>query len=208
MECDIEISLLKPPQWEKHSSSSVPVQINIGREFTGFLVFLKEKGGSGVFWKCISTAVAHTSNEQILPSSYEEVNSLTWDGYCHANLTCDGKLMANYFHQTCRLTYTGQDDRITICESEVFYDKVSGRYENEAAHKPYRHLKNDPRLGDTNTLLSVEFASSQLAMVTLKVGHPPFLWTDLLTVGRIFDDGKTQWWIIHKSSDSEPHTFS
>jgi hypothetical protein len=202
----IEIQYVKTTPTGKQSTSFV--QIKIGTEFTGFLVFLKEKDGDEAVWKCISVAATHISKETILPSSYAQINSLTWDGYCHANRICDGKLMSKFFHPSCRLTYTGQDDRIVICESEAFYDKVTGRYENEPPHKPYQHLKDDPRLGDANTLLSIEFASSQLAMVILKVGHPPFLWTDVLTCARIAEGGEIRWWIIHKSSDSEPHPLS
>lgn len=198
--CDLEIQFIKAG---KQSSSCI--QIKIGREFAGFFVFLQEKDGDAMIWKCISVAVGVSNNGQILPSSYEQINLLTWDGYCHANRICDGNLMSQYFHRTCRLTYTDQDDRITICESKAFCEKVTGRYENEDPHKPYRHLKNDPRLGDANTLLSIEFATPQLAMVKLKVGHPPFLWTDLLTCARITENEKIQWWIVHKSSDNESH---
>ena len=116
--------------------------------------------------------------------------------------------MASYFHGTCRLTYTGPSDCIVICNSKDFYAKVSGRYETEEIHKPYAHLKNDPRLDDYNTMISIEFAGPQLAMVILKVGHPPFLWTDMLTCARIRENGETKWWIMHKSSDSEPHPLS
>ena len=37
-------------------------------------------------------------------------------------------------------------------------------------------------------------------MVTLKVGHPPMLWTDVLTCARLGE----RWWIVAKSSCSEP----
>jgi hypothetical protein len=69
-------------------------------------------------------------------------------------------------------------------------------------------LKEDPRVGDGDTLVSMEFVTPQLAMVILKVGHPPFLWTDLLTCARICEHGNKRWWIVHKSSDSESHPLS
>ena len=191
----------------KRSSSFVHVKIG-GGLYSGFLVFLKEREGGDLVWRCISVSLGPRMKERILPNLYKEVSTLTWDGYCHANKICDGDLMSNYFHATCRLTYTGPSDRIVVCSSQEFFAKVSGRYENEELHKPYAHLKNSPLLDDANSLLSIEFASPQIAMVILKIGHPPFLWTDLLTCARILEDGKTKWWIMHKSSDNESHPLS
>ena len=191
----------------KRCSSSVHVKIG-GGIYSGFLVFLKEQEGGDLIWKCISASLGPQMKERILPNSYKEVSTLTWDGYCHANVLCDGDLMSNYFHDTCRLTYTGPSDRIVVCNSQEFFEKVSGRYENEELHKPYAHLKNSPLLADANSLLSIEFASPQIAMVILKIGHPPFLWTDLLTCARILEHGEMKWWIMHKSSDNEPHPLA
>lgn len=74
--------------------SCASVQVKLGTEFVGFFVFLKE-GDTGTFsWKCISVAIGPILKEKILPSTYEQVNALTWDGYCHANSICDGNLMA------------------------------------------------------------------------------------------------------------------
>jgi predicted unusual protein kinase regulating ubiquinone biosynthesis (AarF/ABC1/UbiB family) len=196
-------------------------------------------------WNCISVALAPVrEDKKILPSTVQQVTDLTWNGYCRANRRCDGTLMARYFHDTCRLTYSSSaspnnnndddnnnnsreacddddgDDRyhpsIVICESDAFYDKVQHRYENEAMHQPYRHLRDDPDVGNWDRLRSIEFATPELAMVVLDVGHPPCLWTDLLTCARIRsprhedddDDHQAKWWIVHKSSESEPHPLS
>lgn len=204
-ESPIEIHHIVITPVGKQSSSYA--KLKFGCKYLGFFVFLKEKGVHDNLWKCISVAIGPIDNKQVLPSSYEQVNELTWNGYCYANRICDGELMSRYFHPTCRLTYTGPDNHITICESDAFYAKVSGRYETEASHQPYAHWKNDPRLETANSLLSIDFATSQLAMVVLKIGHPPFLWTDLLTCAQLSGDDNARWWIVHKSSDCEPHPF-
>ena len=42
----------------------------------------------------------------------------------------------------------------------------------------------------------------------LKVGHPPMLWTDVLTCARLGGSGSggssNRWWIVAKSSCSQP----
>jgi hypothetical protein len=200
----LAVDSVKASSVGKQSSSSVKVRIGAG-EYTGFFVFLKENEAGDLIWRCISVALGPRIKEQIIPKSYEEVNRLTWDGYSHANRICDGELMSTYFHRTCRLTYTGPSDRIVICNSKEFCEKVSGRYEKEELHMAYAHLKNSPLLDDANSLLSIDFSSAQIAMVLLRIGHPPFLWTDSLTCARILENGEMKWWIMHKASDNEPH---
>lgn len=67
-------------------------------------------------------------------------------------------------------------------------------------HAPYAHLRDDPRVAAEDSLLSVTFATPDVCMVVLKVGHPPMLWTDVLTCARVAE----KWWIVAKSSCSEP----
>jgi len=196
----------------KNSCSHVHVNIGDG-EYTGFFVFLKEQDAPTsdltVVWRCISLALGPRIEEPIRPKSFEEVTSITWDGYCRANRACDGDLMSEYFHASCRLTYTNPSDQIVMYNPQEFFEKVSSRYEKEPLHQPYAHLKDSPLLDKIDTLLSIEFSSSQIAMVILKICHPPFLWTDFLTCARISEEGrKPQWWIMHKSSDNEPHPLS
>lgn len=50
-------------------------------------------------------------------------------------------------------------------------------------------------------------------MVTLRVGHPPCLWTDLLTCCKVVTSPHDnqllpRWWIMHKSSCHEDFEFS
>jgi hypothetical protein len=162
----------------------------------GWLVFLLENDQ----WKCISAAFARDKEfKSIRPEDFSAVMALTWDGYCGANRACDGVAMAKVFHETCRLT-KADNNVVLILSQKVFCQKVTHRYSQEEIHIPYAHLQNDPRAAERDTLLSIDFATADLAMVTLKVGHPPFLWTDILTCAKI----NGQWWIVHKSSCSEP----
>lgn len=193
-------------------------------------------------WKCISMALAPVQDQfdkntinKVLPDSFSQVTALVWDGYCHANRLCDGTLMARYFHPTCRLTYMGgpnDDHKIVIVESHTFYEMVQHRYTTlHPIHAPYAQWKDDPSVGRLDTLHSIEFVTPYLAMVILRIGHPPYLWTDLLTCARIVDTEnddddrhnnkaikvdnsqkvavqRPKWWIIHKSSESEPHPLA
>ena len=76
----------------------------------------------------------------------------------------------------------------------VGYDLV------QAEVPAYDLMRDDPRAAAQDTLISVAFAAPDVAMVVLKVGHPPMLWTDVLTCAIV--GGK--WWIVAKSSCSEP----
>ena len=108
--------------------------------------------------------------------------------------------MAEVFHPRCRLTYTGADGAVVIKSQAEFVRMVSERY-TTPMHAPYAHLRDDPRVAAQYTLLGATFATPDVCMVVLKMGHPPMLWTDVLTVGRL---GGGRWWILAKSSCSEP----
>jgi hypothetical protein len=170
---------------------------NGGAPLQGWLILLLENDQ----WKCISAAFSRDQKfRSIRPEDFSDVMALTWDGYCGANRACDGVAMAKVFHETCRLTYV-YNNVVQIKSQEVFCHKmVTDRYSQEEMHIPYAHLQNDPRAAQGDTLLSVDFATSDLAMVALKVGHPPCLWTDILICAKI----NGQWWIVHKSSCSKP----
>jgi Putative lumazine-binding len=122
---------------------------------------------------------------------------MVWDGYCDANNSCRGDLMKRCFHEQCRLTYVDDSDNLQIMDCDSFCHMVTHRYTLDA-HKPYEHWKDSAR--DKTSLISIDFATPDLAMVMLKVGHPPFLWTDLLTCMKI---DSARWWIVHKSSCHE-----
>jgi hypothetical protein len=218
--------------------------------YRGFMIFLQDGVTTTIHdsrttdalmtttttWKCISLSLAPHGDDiynngpsnKVVPSSFQDVCALVWDGYCHANRCCDGNEMAQHFHPTCRLTYSTQQQQsaettIVICESDEFYDKVQHRYMT-SPHKEYQHLKDHPNVGNWDGLNSIEFATPHLSLVVLTVGHPPFLWTDLLTcayLGRrrsigdesgveltIDEPAVRKWWIIHKSSECECHPLT
>jgi hypothetical protein len=182
------------------------VLVRIGDTYTGFIVFLQEGSAEGS-WKAISVCLSpYDATEPVLPTHFDAVTALTWKGYCHASRQCDGKLMAEYFHDKCRLTYTDTSKQeIAIIDAPTFYSKVEHRYTSQELspmHIPYAHLQHDHALiGQFDTLISVDFASPTVALVVLKVGHPPCLWTDLLTCA--CDRNTGRWWIVHKSSEMD-----
>ena len=184
---------------------------------SGFLVLLLDRSSH---WRCISATFAVSYDDDasrrnptclVRPTDMKDVMSCVWDGYCTANRACDGIKMAEVFHETCRLTYVDvssksatdhSDDGIRIWDSKRFCQKVTNRYISEPPHIPYAHLQNDQLAASGDELLGIEFTEGSpcVAMITLKVGHPPFLWTDLLTCAKL----GTKWYIVHKSSTSEP----
>ncbi|CAE7330612.1 unnamed protein product [Symbiodinium natans] len=175
--------------------NSAAVYARIAGEVSLWLVFLK-----GERWQCISAAVS-TPGEMTEPKDFDGISGCVWQGYCRANRACDGKAMAEYFHDTCRLTFVDGTGSVVIIDSAQFCNMVQTRY-TTPMHKDYAHLQHDPRIASRDSLLSIDFGSlsAPVAMVVLTVAHPPCLWTDLLTVAKI--QGK--WWIVHKSSCKDP----
>ena len=163
----------------------------------GWLTLLKE-GASWVVITAVSAALS-PSPLRITPAAVHDVTNACWTGYCEANRACDGLAMAQIFHPVCRLTYTGADGRVVIKPQAEFCKMVAERY-SSPMHAPCAHLRHDPRAAEHDTLLGASFATPEVCMVTLKVGHPPCLWTDVLTCARL--DGR--WWIVAKSSCVEP----
>ena len=175
------------------NQSAAAAHVTVGASVAGWMVLLKTSGK----WQCISAAFSHNTRGAVLPEDFRKVTDMTWNGYCAANRACDGVRMAQVFHATCRLTFVSDDDQVQIMDQPSFCDMVTHRYQ-QPPHSGY--LQNDPRVAAYDSLVAVEFATPILAMVTLKVGHPPFLWTDYLTVARL-ESGR--WWIVHKSSCHE-----
>ena len=161
--------------------------------YAGWLTLLLDKGA----WIVICAATSRTAGSST-PADMAAVAEACWE-YCGANRACDGDRMAEVFHRRCRLTYTGTDGALVIKPQDAFVHMVSERY-STTMHAPYAHLRDDPRVAAADSLLSVAFAAPDLCMVTLKVGHPPMLWTDVLTCARLGE----RWWIVAKSSCSEP----
>jgi hypothetical protein len=193
---------------------------------SGWIVLLKNRLDQ---WQCISGAISVAQSSPLLPNQtmvvqptdIQDVMECVWDGYCMANRACDGIKMAQVFHETCRLTYVADDsltppktnsvdndvivdvdDGIRVINCKSFCDKVTNRYKTEAAHIPYAHLQNDPLVSSCDEIIGIEFAenSPNVAMVLLKIGHPPCLWTDALTCAKLGN----KWFIVHKSSTNAP----
>ena len=167
----------------------------------GFLTLLLERG---LAWVVISAVAAPAAPEPPLcaaptPTDLAAVAAACWDEYCGANRACDAARMAKVFHPLCRLTFAGGDGELVVIPCDAFLRMVGGRYATPK-HAAYAHLRGDPRVAARDALLGVAFAAPDVAMVLLRVGHPPCLWTDLLTCARVGG----AWWIVAKSSCSEP----
>ncbi|CAB9520352.1 expressed unknown protein [Seminavis robusta] len=190
------------------NAASVQVVVEISRQndivekptilatIHGFLTLLKSSNHR----TCISAAFS-TNTGTILPEHFNAVTKLTWEGYCGANRARDGAAMAKVFHPSCRLTYVQDDSMVAVVPQPAFCAKVQHRYTKETMHQPYAPLQAHPNIGMHDTLQDVEFATPDCCMVTLKVGHPPCLWSDLLTCCYLGSD--QGWWIMHKSSCHE-----
>jgi len=159
----------------------------------GWLTLLVDHG----LWVVIS-AVSSSTQGAVTPADMAAACNACSE-YCGANRACDGPRMENVFHPLCRLTYSGPEDSVVVKSQPVFVQMVNDRY-STPMHAPYAHLRDDPRVAAEDTMIGVTFAAPDVCMVMLKVGHPPMLWTDVLTCARI--DGN--WWIVAKSSCNEP----
>ena len=199
--------------------SAAAIHVCVYDQLDGWLVFLK----TTTTWQCISAAfgsllVSDMSHE---PSQEElaDVRHCAWDGYVAANRACDASRMADCLHPDFRLTKvvttatatisthdTTPTSSLLIQSRDVFCDKVAHRYQR-APHGDYAHLQHDPRAAQHDACLWVSISSPRVAMVKLKIGHPPCLWTDMLTCVRLLcgsgPNEKDRWTIVHKSSCCE-----
>lgn len=176
---------------------------------TEFVTMLKDKHD----WKIIS--IAHSSVEanaaaqrKIVPSDFSQVSEAVWGGYVAAGRACDPLAMGKVFHPVCNLTYAAGGN-IAVINSNDFCSRVAARW-TMVPFNSYVHLRDDPRIAAADTLLSVDFAGPDVAMVTLMIGYPPFLYADVLLLLRLAQsvperpDSNAGWWIVAKSSDNTP----
>ena len=178
-----------------HKENTAVAHVQWADERAGWLTLLLDKGEWMVI-SCVSSATKGSSTPEDMAGAVKAC----WEEYCGSNRACDGPRMAQVFHPLCRLTYTGPDGSLVLKPQDVFVQMVSERY-STPMHSPYAHLQGDPRVAALDSLLSVSFATSDVCMVVLKVGHPPMLCTDVLTCARLAGG---RWWIVAKSSCSEP----
>lgn len=171
--------------------------------YTDFLTLLKDPV---LGWRIISKtyssralgappSVAHRTE----PADVAAVSAALWGGYVAAGRVCDVEGMKRVFHPACRLTFA-TDQSLVIVSSAEFCDEYVGRRWQRMPHAPYAHLKDDERISGGDTLVSVSFAGPRVARAILKVGYPPFLYTDVLLLLKLDDE----WWIVAKSSANQP----
>jgi len=177
--------------------------------YTDFLVLLRDTEGQ---WRIISKVFSSTplgeelpSRKRPGPSDAAEVADSVWNFYMGGGRNCDATRMRSIFHPSARLTFsTGGDVCLVDCDG--FCERVAERWTRpDLPHVKYDHLRDDPRAAAGDELLSVDFAGPDVALVTLRVGYPPLLYTDFLTMLRLHEDvGRSGWWIVAKSSCNEP----
>ena len=136
------------------------------------------------------------------PDDFASVTSMCWDGYVAANRACDGTAMAKVFHPLCRLTFAVEAEAgaVTAVDADTFCRCFVAKRMDNPTFSPYKDQQEFSASRDS--LLGVYFAAPNLALVQLRVGFAPLLYTDLLTCMRL-NNGR--WWIVAKSSINEPH---
>ena len=125
-----------------------------------------------------------------------------WDEYCAANRACDGTAMAKIFHEQSRLMFVNEEGNIVQFSSLEFCQKVQDRYQREP-HAQYAAWKDQiDVVSACDTLQGCSMICPNLALVRLRVAHPPFLWSDLLICAKLAKEND-KWWIVAKCSDHE-----
>ena len=183
-------------------STCAVVEFEVSSEVVGYMTLLLLQPSRD--WVVISVvATIKTPLTPVTSTDFQGPLKTCWDDYCSANRACDGSAMAQVFHpDVCRLTYSSYDgeDAVVVKSSAEFCRMVTGRYDTEPMHIPYAAHRNDPAAAAGDTMQGVSMISPTLALVRLKVGHPPCLWSDVLVCAKVLD----RWWIVAKSSSSEP----
>ena len=184
--------------------------------YTDFLTLLRDPAiGSGGEWRVISKIYSSApldaaTDNKLLPHDFADVAAAVWDGpfgYAMANRARDAAAMAKVFHPFCNLTFATPGG-VVVVDCKSFLDRVANRWSVDV-HAPYAHLKDDPRAASADTLVSMDFIGPSACRVVLKVGFPPFLYTDvllLLKLGAACGEGREEggWWIVAKSSGNVP----
>ena len=162
----------------------------------GYLMALKPAAG----WTVISLVFENLSGDlsKITPTDMAEPISACWDRYCVANRFCDTTAMADVFHSSSRLMFVDDKSNIQEFSSQEFCTLVKDRYQQPPHDKYAAYKSNHQITSERDTLQGCSMISPNLALVRLKVGHPPCLWSDLLVCAKLTDD---KWWIVAKSSD-------
>lgn len=174
---------------------------------TAWLTLLHDPSIDGGSWRIISKVKSsvplfgEAAAIGLLPQDFIEASAAVWDGYCSAGRRCDEAAMRRIFHPLCNLTFATPDS-IVLVDCDAFCERVGNRWELPV-HRPYAHLKDDPRASAADTLLSIDFAGPGVCRAILRIGYPPFLYTDVLLLLEA-TGGSGSWWIVAKSSGNVP----
>eukprot|EP00931_Biecheleriopsis_adriatica_P122561 TRINITY_DN97565_c0_g1_i1.p1 TRINITY_DN97565_c0_g1~~TRINITY_DN97565_c0_g1_i1.p1 ORF type:complete len:298 (+),score=79.61 TRINITY_DN97565_c0_g1_i1:30-896(+) len=161
--------------------------------YTDFLVLLRLDGK----WQIISKIFSAVPLTQ---SSYHEAyDALAFAcadpvrgvlEYYRGGHLSQTETMSENFHELARLCFSDADEKLVCWSRGDFFERVQARAvtaDNAAA------LKYDK-------IVSVDKAGPEVALIKLQIGYPPLLYTDILSMLKL----EGRWWIIAKSSDSEP----
>ena len=178
--------------------------------YTDFVAMLRD----GATWKIVAKVYASGALADggfagaVAPDAAAAVAEAAWGRYVGSNRRADGAGMARVFHPEARLTFA-TDDGVRCIPSDDFVDMVQHRWASPD-HKPFSHLRKDPRASARDSLRAVDFAGPDVAMVELDVGMPPKLFSDVLFLLRARrpppgrPGGAPGWWIVAKSSIYAP----
>jgi len=199
-----KVCIALPPAPDSPTPTTTPVL------YTDFLTLLKDPAlGWRVIAKVYSskplTAPSLEGVPPILPGEFGAAAGACWDGYVAAGRACDADAMSKVFHPACSLTFVG-DEGVVVVSSEAFCERVSGRWGMES-HKPYAHLRDDPRVASCDSLVSLDFAGPSVCRAMLRIGYPPFLYSDVLLLLKLSSECRGRdggWWIVAKSSVNVP----
>ena len=154
-------------------------------------------------WRIISKIFAstplHKVPPRVSPLDFGGVLNTVQDKYIAATRDCDATKMADVFHPEAQSTCV-EPHGVSVAGCNAFCEDVAQRW-SLPRHKPYAHLLAANTAGCADTLLSIDFADHpDVALAMLRVGVPPLLYTDLLSLLR----SNGQWWIVAKSSINVP----
>jgi hypothetical protein len=158
----------------------------------------------------------------------QKIREACMDRYLKSNRACDGKGMAQVFHPLSRLIQipNPESSSSTINKNEIptvvisqseFCHLVQIRYES-LQHAAYANVLNKDQY---DTWLGSASLNKSLAIGHLRVGHLPFVWSDLLLLAKLKDqytrrpslapescnEDECTWWILAKTSHAQPFSL-
>mmetsp|Transcript_9768 Transcript_9768/g.30321 ORF Transcript_9768/g.30321 Transcript_9768/m.30321 type:complete len:324 (-) Transcript_9768:184-1155(-) len=196
-----KVQVALPPVPNSLTPTTLPVL------HTVLLVFLREGVGPfKIISKIFSSAPlgSEVVSAPIQPADFATAAEAVWAGYTAAGRACDGDAMARIFHPRSQLTFATAEGALAVIDAASFCERVVNRWQTPE-HAPYAHLASSSRAASADTLLSLDFAGPGVAVATLRIGYPPLVYDDVLSLLKLRDDrGEERWWIVAKSSVSRP----